>query len=143
MLAVCFSYMLTVLRSERKRFNWKIHCFFCGEVCVVDKKHPNCIKGWHKVGTLSFQASILNKCHERADKWANDVLRQLTSSIDLVASDAIYHGQCESNFFTKKCIPTTKGTETEHSPGRHTDNAMKSNFEKLCKWYDGQTELLL
>ena len=57
----------------------------------------------------------------------------MPSSIGLVDSDAIYHGQCESNFFTKKRILTTKGTETEHSPGRHTDNAMKSNFEKLCK----------
>ena len=84
----------------------------------------------------------MNKCHERADKWANDVLTRLPSSIDLVANDAIYYGQCESNFFTKKCIPTTKGAETEHNPGCHTDNAMKSNFEKLCKWLDGQTELL-
>ena len=41
----------TVLRSQRKRFNWKTHYFFCGEVCVVDKKHPNCSKGWHKVST--------------------------------------------------------------------------------------------
>ena len=91
----------TALRSERKSFNWKTHCFFCGEVCVVDKKHTNCSKGWHRVGTLSFQNSILNKCHERADKWANDILRRLSRSIDLLARDAIYHGQCESNFFTK------------------------------------------
>ena len=41
------SLMVTVLnqlRSERKRFNWKTECFFCVEVCVVDKKHPNCSK---------------------------------------------------------------------------------------------------
>ena len=84
----------------------------------------------------------MNKCNERAGKWVNDVLRRLPSSIDLVANDAIYYGQCEFNFFTKKCIPTTKGTETEHNPGCHTDNAIKLNFEKLCKWLDGQTELL-
>ena len=75
-------------------------------------------------------------------KWANDVLRRLPSSIGLVASDAIYYGQCKSNFFTKKCIPATKRTETEYSPGCHTDNAMNPNSEKLCKWLDGQTELL-
>ena len=28
----------------------------------------------------------------------------------------------------------TKGTETEHMTGHPTDNAMKSNFEKICKW---------
>ena len=49
--------------------------------------------------------------------------------------------QCKSNFFTKKCIPTANETETEHAPGSRTDNALKSNFEKLCKWLDEQTEL--
>ena len=102
----------------------------------MDKKHPN-----HKVDNLSFQTSIINKSHERADKWADDLLRLLSISIDLVASDAIYDGKCESDFLTKKFIPTTKETETEHTSGRRADNAMKSNFEKLCKWLDEQTEL--
>ena len=44
-------------------------------------------------------------------------------------------------FFAKKCIPTIKGTETEHTAGHPIDNAMKANFEKLCKWLDEQTEL--
>ena len=59
----------------------------------------------------------------------------------VVASDALYHGLCESIFSQKKCIPTTKWAETEHLAGHPTDNAMKSNFEKLCKWLDEQTEL--
>ena len=50
-------------------------------------------------------------------------------------------GNVNLTFFTKKCIPTTKGTETEQTPGRRKDNGMKSNFEKLCKWFDEQTEL--
>ena len=74
-------------------------------------------------------------------------MKELTNGqmmrIDLVASDTIYHGQCESDFFTKKCIPITKGTNTEDTPARRTDNIMKSNFEKLCKWLDGQTELFI
>ena len=44
-------------------------------------------------------------------------------------------------FFTKKCIPTTKGTKTERKVGHSTANAMKSNVEKLCKRLDEQTEL--
>ena len=55
-------------------------------------KYSNRSKGLQKVGTLSFKTSLLNKCQERADKWADDVLRRLSSSIDLAASDAIYHG---------------------------------------------------
>ena len=117
-----------VFRSERKRFNWKTHYFFCGEVCVVDKKHSNCHKGWHKVGTLSFQNSIL----------MYDVWRWFSSSIDLVASDAIYHGQCESNFFMKICISTTR-QKTEHTPGHCTDKAMKLHLNYI--WLDQQTKL--
>ena len=79
--------------------NTLTYYFFCGEVCV--KKHLNRSKGWHKVGTLSFQTSILNKCHERTNKWADDVLRLLGNSIDLVASDAIYHGRCASVYLFK------------------------------------------
>ena len=124
--------MATVLNQlfldQREKVLIGKHVAFSVEKSVVDKKHPN-----HKVATLFFQTSILNKCYEKADKRADDVLRWLSSSIDLLASDAIYHGKCESNFLTKKCIPTTKGTETEHTPGRRTDNAMKSNFEKLCE----------
>ena len=51
----------TVLRSERKSVYWKTHFFFCEEECGVDKKDPNRSKGWHKVGPLSFQTSLLNK----------------------------------------------------------------------------------
>ena len=54
----------------------------------------------------------------------------MPSSIDLVATDAIYYGKCESNFFTKKYIPTTKRAVMEHMPGGCTTNAMKSNFKK-------------
>ena len=64
----------TVLRSERKKFNCKTNFSFFGEVCVVDKKHRNCRKDWRKVGTLSFQASVLNKCHERADRCADRMI---------------------------------------------------------------------
>ena len=44
-------------------------------------------------------------------------------------------------FFTKKCTPTIKGTETERMAGHPTDNAMNANFKKLCKCLDEQTEL--
>ena len=42
----------------------------------------------------------------------------------------------------KKCIPTTTGTETENTPGRPTITLQtESNFDKLYKWLDEQTEL--
>ena len=126
----------------RKSINWKTHCFFCGGVCVVDKRHHNGSKGWHKVDVfLSFQTSILNKCYERAEKCTDDVLRRFSSSIDVDASDAIYHEHSESIFFYGKCISTTNGTKSEHTVGHTADNIIKSNFETLCKWIDEQTEM--
>ena len=52
---------------------------------------------------------------------------QLLSSVDLVARNTIYNGQHESNFLKKKCIPVTKGSESEHTPVRRTDEV------KICK----------
>ena len=43
--------------------------------------------------------------------------------------------------FTKKRIPATKGTKTEHTTGHLTHNAMKSNFGKLWKRLDEQTKM--
>ena len=107
----------------RKSINWKTQCFFCGGVCVVDKRHHNGSKGWHKVDVfLSFQTSILNKCYERAEKCSDDVFRRFSSSIDVGASDTIYHEQSESIFFYEKCISTTNGTKSEHTVGHTADN---------------------
>ena len=53
--------------DQREKVLIRTHWFFCGEVCVVDKTHPNRGKSWHKVGVfLSFQTSDLSKCHIRA-----------------------------------------------------------------------------
>ena len=104
--------MLSQVTREKKLLIRKKYYFFCGEVCVVDKKHPNRSKGWHKVGVvLSFQTTILNRCYERAEICADDVLRRLSSSIDLVASDAIYHVQSYNLnlFFCKKMYIYEKG----------------------------------
>ena len=75
-----------------------------------------------KVGTklASYLFKHLNKCHGKAEKWAEDVLRQLSSSIDVGGSDPIYHGQCGSiilyvYIYIYKCVSTTKGTKAEHT----------------------------
>ena len=109
-------------------------------MCVVNKKHPNRSKGWHKVGTLSFRTSVLNKCHERAAKWADGVLRRLSISIDLVTSGAIYHGNVNLTFLRKNVYLQQMGQKL-NTRLEAADNALKSNFEKLCKWLDEQTEL--
>ena len=78
------------------------------------------VKGWHKDDvSLSFQTSILNKCHERAEKCADGVSRRLLSSIDLVVNDARYQGLCESIFLRKNVYLQQRGPELNiplHTP---------------------------
>ena len=85
--------MAVLRRSDCQSFDWKSCCIFCGDVLVIDKKHPDRNKPIHKVGVLLSKDTILKKCEERGDKWASDVSRRLAVCIDLVASDAVYHGQ--------------------------------------------------
>ena len=77
----------------REKVSTGEHIDFFVQKSVVDKTNPNSSKSWQKVSVfLSFQTSILNKCYIKVEKSADDVLRWLSSRIDLVISDVIYHG---------------------------------------------------
>ena len=92
------------LRSEdSNEFNWKVHCPFCGDVNVIDKKPPDRIKKFCKAGELPSIDIILSKC--RGDTWSEEVCRRIALSIDLVTSNAIYYQKCKSNSLTKKDVP--------------------------------------
>ena len=67
-----FEQKLTVLR-------FRIGYLFCGEACVVDKKHPDWTKGLQKASTFSFKDSTLAKCHKRPEKCV-DVKGRLSNS---------------------------------------------------------------
>ena len=69
---------------------------------------------------------------------ADDVLKQLPNSIDLVASDAIYHGQCESIFLRKNVYLQQRALKLNTWPNRQ-HNEIK--FWKIRQMVDEQTEL--
>ena len=110
------SFNLSLRSEDSNEFNWKTHCFVFGEFIVVDKKHPARTKKFFKAGQLPSIDTILSKCRERGDTWSEEVCRRISLSIDLVASDAIYHQQCKSNFLTKKDIPGQG--QSGKTPGR-------------------------
>ena len=56
-------------RSNIDKFKWKENCFFCGKVCVEDKKHPD-RKKFQKAATLPFRTKVLEMCLQRMDDWA-------------------------------------------------------------------------
>lgn len=73
----------------------------CGEFIVIDKIHSDKTKKLFKAGKLPSIYTKLSKCRERGDTWSEEVCTKISLSVDLVASDVIYHQQCKSNFLTK------------------------------------------
>ena len=130
----------TTRRSQVETFQWKTHCLFCSEVLMIGNRHP----GRHvKVvnAEVCSQKNLRDKCLERGDKWAGDVERRMTDCTDLVASDAVYHKQCQSIFFTNNGMPGRRESDVEKTTGRPTNIGMQGNFDKLRKWLEKQTEL--
>ena len=113
--------------SEILEILFRVFLFLSFRFCSTAKTENSDLKISEKISDISEVSQF--------STWT------LSNSIDLVSSYAIYHVQSESIFFTKKCAPTTKETETEHTAGHPTDKVMKLNFEKLWKWLDEQTEL--
>ena len=83
--------------------------------------------------------TILSKCREGADTLSEEVYRRISLHRDLVASDAIYHQQCKSNFLTKKDIPGQG--QSGKTSGRPSNKPMVESFKTSCNWLDEQTEL--
>lgn len=104
-------------------FDWLRQCLYCGESCLLkpDPKNP---QRWNpaylvreteeKRGstadkTYTIEKRIKDKCAERADEWAEDVLHRLSGLIvraaDLHAGDARYHKECYTRFFSGRHPP--------------------------------------
>ena len=103
-------------RSETPtRFDFREHCLFCGQVCVmdVDPKNPN---RWRRVvlcrtvckvnrDAKTFLESIIETCNKRNDDQAQQVkLRVLGAVSDLHAADARYHKDCRDSFMPLRSV---------------------------------------
>lgn len=114
------SFNMFLQSEEINKFNWKLHYFFCGNIIVIDKKHPDRIKKFCKAGELPSIDTILSKCRERGDTWSEEVSRSIALSIDLVASNAVYYQKFKLYFFTKKDV-SCQGQRQRHL-GVHLTN---------------------
>ena len=111
----------------------------CGEFIVIDKIHSDKTKKLFKAGKLPSIYTKLSKCRERGDTWS-EVCRRISLSIDLVASDAINHQQCKSNFLTKmKDVPGQEQSGKIYE--RPFNKPMVESFKTFCYWRERQTEL--
>jgi len=101
---------------------------FWGDDCdtsVETKKPLRKRKSTREVRTMSCKDSIANAAVERHDEWEHTVLSRVDPVIDLVDSEAKYHGICYSNVFK---LPS------EHQPGRPQDTALAKACEKLFSY---------
>ena len=57
-------------------FNWKHHCFFCGEECFEDRKHPE-RRPVFNVTFIHYRDNILAYCNSRNDAWSEKVKRRV------------------------------------------------------------------
>ena len=106
-------------------FNWKLHCFICGETADWRHKDRDKVK---KVMTVNLRATLIKHAQGRGDQLGDAVLGHLESCNELVAEKAVYHASCMANFILKK--PGTK------KKGRPVDLDMADNFNKLCTWLE-------
>jgi hypothetical protein len=69
-----------------------------------------------------LEKRIKDKCDERADGWAGDVLDRLAGltvrAADLHAADARYHKDCYSRFFSSRSPPGETKTDSSTDPTR-------------------------
>ena len=82
------------LRSSMSSFNWKENCMLCGEKANIDPQRNKI----HNVTTFSIHDNLLECCDKRDDAWASEVQKRLCGCLDLVAAEAIYHGNCYLRF---------------------------------------------
>jgi len=86
-------------RKSIDTFDWKTQCFFCGDVCEKDEKHPD-RRTIFSVTFLHYRETILKFCDCRKDDWASEVKRRVLNCFDLVHAEAKYHDDCRK-FFTE------------------------------------------
>lgn len=113
-------------------FNWKKQCFFCGEECHADDKHPD-RKQFYNVTFVHYRDTVLNLCEARDDEWSEKVRSRVVNCIDLVQADAIYHAECSKLFQNTEKL--------QASQGRPKNTDKQRNFEVICEWLETDAEL--
>ena len=110
------------------KFDWNIHCFLCGKLCVIDVLHPSrCRISKVETDKEKIDKKIKDQCLLRNDSWGIEVLGRMNTCNDLFSENAVYHANCRTDFFRKV---------TFASAGRPVDVEKDKIFETLCEWLE-------
>ena len=124
------------LRSSTNKFNFKEHCFYCGEELVNKKVQHNKRKRVVKCEFKDYIHSVRARANDRNDKYGDVVLTRLQNISDLISVDAEYHKACSVEFFTSK-----KLRKNSTSGGPKNENKLKSDaFGEVCKLIENNTD---
>ena len=130
------------LRSSTPGFDWKEHCFLCGQHLNIDARHPD--RSYvRRAQTLEMHRSVMTKCLERNDQWALEVRSRLETCSDLLAVEAQYHKGCHRDFFKEllRCQDATTSYEARSAvSSKHA--IMKAAFDKTCDWLEHSADEL-
>ena len=118
--------------------DWLHHCLYCGGPCniVKDSKHPNRWNPAYLVREVEKKASdgsekaesiakkIRDKCYERADEWAGNILVRLAGvtvrAANLHVADERYHRDCYVRFFSDRSLPVGTRKKESSTGSSHT-----------------------
>lgn len=136
------------LLSISNIFDFTKHCMFWGqEIEVWDRyKHPDRQVKYSVIHYTHIINNLRAIAVQRADAWGEEILRRLSTEIDLVAAKARYHHHCYSTFYRKGSrSPTALGsTLVSKIPssrgGRTEDQSKIGGFEKLCYYLENNDE---
>ena len=114
--------------------DFKSQCFYCGNLCVFDRKHPDRNK-FVEVRTISntIHKLTLDICKTRDDETGRIVETRLLGVSDLVAAEAKYHVSCRIKF--ENPLPEYA------TPGRPISSTKTILFENACKILEDDMEL--
>lgn len=118
------------LRSQSQLFNFRTHCFICGQ--AVKGKEIEV----YLVRTNDLPTTNLKVCQERNDDWAVAARGRIETINNLHAADAIFHQTCS---VPKGFFPDSKKDENR---GRPKNGLKENHFKKLVDYlhqhYDEQ-----
>ena len=132
------------LRSSATMFDFKTHCFLCGTYINQSAacRHPErSAYQFSSVMAIEFKGVILHYCNERLDEWAMAVQSRIGHIHDLVAEEAMYHHDCDSNFRRGSNVPALY-TDVDVTPckkrkaGRPRNESKVVAFEIACKYLE-------
>ena len=121
------------LRSSSDDFNFRTHCFLCGNL-VTDREKLTKKRSYISCKNKSVDNSISKVIEERKDDWSIAVKGRLAFVNDLRAEDSLYHIRCNSYFWTGKSNPMSQENSSERKRGRPADGEKEDVFLEITNY---------